>query len=571
MKYIGVSTPSWSIAGRRPTKNTREEQPERPLESLVKHKEDRGVSWSFGNSKLKRYDLVPKSVSNIPGPGHYNLNPQPQPQQPSKRARNLKSTRFSLHKPKVPSRGSFYPVSETPGVGRYDISSNPLNPNKGFTMGYKPGTLGDRLDKDKWTKTKKEKERGHSTENPDLKASPGPGAYEVRDRTIQAEVARKRRVWRGESFRGRSVERESRENRSQRGPDQNISLPDCFDELRKKTSKKGTFGTASLGRKPSHDKSATQEYSVPGPGAYHFENNTIQEGAMRGKGAVLLGKWEDSDPKYGSQNEETTAENGDSYQEDYYVKKENLITPGPGHYDVRGETGKDTLAYSMGGKYNMLSQIVKQGIPGPGEYNIRKDMGRDPRKGARITSAHKRNKSLNDAEGYETTPGPGTYNLRSDSVDGPKYSIQFKRKSNSREISGERGIITQKDGYEGYKIVPPLGPQSYKPLYTQIFPDSHAPIFSPLPVPPPSSLLPSASPRHSPINPSLPSPSPVLPSATGPSFTKAPRPVGIGMSAQKAVFPEPGPGSYNILSTVPQLQKWEKDKLDVGGRKIKQA
>lgn len=484
MKFVGVSTPAYSFpmtskpnleAYRKPSADA----PLTDIRHLEAAKSGRQRPPAFSVGKAKRRPFVDERYAP-PGVGAYNL---------IKEANRPASRRMATSVDGIKLVKKF----ATPGVGKYDIAGD-MTAAMSKTFGYRfTGAF-------------------ESNDNP------GPGHYDVDKSAIGKEQARL-----AEQYRRRQMVRERRSTTRRREAEVDkpsvYCLPDSFDELRKTTSKRGTFAFTDHKRearlRPAEEdgKSAIS----PGPGDYDVEIDHIRDAMQRGRGASVQGKLAE-------------------------IRQTCHETPGPGTYKTPTSTNT-RQTYSIGKAKKDLAYLLQGIAPGPGNYQM--PVG----KAAAISMTKSLRKvGTEDKSEYKNVPGPGTYNMRAKVGEGPKFTMAFKAKDN-------RLLTTS-------SLDDNIGPGAYSPAFTQTHSEAHGQTFA-------RSQRPASRSRRF-ATPGVGDYSIEKEAGstarTGVSFTTAAR--GLMPEENIEVFPEPGPGAYNLRHTIPQLQKFEQDRLDIHGWKI---
>ena len=141
----------------------------------------------------------------------------------------------------------------------------------------------------------------------------------------------------------------------------------------------------------------TDKYSLNFPGPGHYHPNKYNASTMKQFPAWSIYKSERDESKQGQSK-----------------KKDRIITPGPGHYNIKHGRMPQGPMYSMGKKLKKNKSDI---FPGPGKYNaVDVHFPCEPKfsigKEARCEEDNK-NKTKKDKKDTQIgTPGPGKYNIK---------------------------------------------------------------------------------------------------------------------------------------------------------------
>lgn len=353
---------------------------------------------------------------------------------------------------------------------------------------------------------------------PGLSTNPGPGAYEIDITCIEKSIAKKQELYKRRQILRQERERLPRRKGRNDEPvnDTMYTLPDSLEEVRKKSSKLGTLGLALTARIAETMKGKNKTVG-PGPGDYDVVVDILKDSMERGKGFTALGKYKE-------------------------FKTQGYMTPGPGSYRYRSAITPDK-SYSVGKAKKDLSYLLKEMTPGPADYDV--NHGHTSKSVSLTKSARK--VGSNDKSHFTYVPGPGSYTVRSDKNEGPKYSVRHKSKYDScTESTNDKTV----------------GPGAYTPSVSYTQPDANAKSFTKS-VRPTLKRIKKPTPGVGDYNIDVES---ISTARSGISFPLANR--GLLPEESHEIFPEPGPGAYYLKHTIPQLQKFEQDKMDITGWKI---
>lgn len=483
MKYIGVSTPAYSIprTGKPSLEKYRKATVDCPLTDLrhLKAVDSHNVKApEFSVGKGKRSNFITRNRW-VPGVGAYDID----------RSASVKP-RSTNHKAKRETPKD----AAVPGVGTYDIEGD-----MSFGMSR---TFGYRFE-------------GAFTFN----KTPGPGQYDITHKDIATDQRSRK-----EQFMRRQILRQERENKpiSRKQEEANSHtlyyLPDSLDELRKTSSKLGTLSISTSVKAKRGKSVRALSKTTPGPGEYDVPVDLIKDSMTRGDGFTAAGK---------SKNYRSTS----------------FDTPGPGQYRMKSHA-LSSRTYSIGKAKKDLAYLLRGITPGPGEYeNI------DIKTSRSVGMTKSTRKAGNqDKSEHQNVPGPGAYDTRTKVGEGPKFSLTFKKRAQRM--------------YTDYSYEESLGPGRYSPLFTQTREDPKSQTFTKS-IRPTSRKLKRPTPGVGDYNVDFDG---NTTARTGLSFTTAPR--NLMPDGTIEVFPEPGPGAYNLKHTIPQLQKFEQDRMDIEGWKI---
>ena len=493
MKYIGVSTPAYSIPSRRKYNNLEDHRTDtyrcgyKDISDAVKKFKSHNIEWSFPK---KERTFPGSKPTGVPPVGSYELRKEPkEPKQEAKEEKNEP-------KKKMSGRDAIYRKEEGPDVGRYNLNFSYFN-RTGFSMGHKKEDF-----------------------NP-ASLTPGPGAYEIDPNSISKNQERgknhqARKILRSKMNSRRAGRNSKEENLIDTTTRSLFLLPDSFDELRKCRSKSGTFSMAGLSKSVSRKPKTPKP--TPGPGTYTVTIDFIKQQMENGKGQRLLGKYK---PMHLTSDD----------------------TPGPGKYQIRAPPGDYMPKFSIPkSQKDRSSFISNKGIPGPGDYELPSQ--REQRSAA--VPRERRDLDLSRDNSTKISPGPGDYEVIPKDNSGPKYSIRLKTHLHKAFQLTDRSVT--------------VGPGCYDPEFNSAMAKTRTSMF-------PRSMRSTAERSNSANVPGVGDYVIEREGAnlrTGFSFTTATR----NPRKRLEVFPLPGPGAYNLKHTIPQLQKYEQDKLDLLGRKI---
>lgn len=327
MKYIGVSTPAWSMphASRHP--NPTDHNPTVLDASSI----DRGhlltkpssISWTVGRQTQRDDGLSHKKT--LPGPGAYELREETGNRRVAGEAKTRQADPFGRQEAEG-SRSAIYRRDYVPGVGSYDVAGNSLSYQQGKSMAYKADSLMAGVSK----------------------VAPGPGSYELNNTTIEAETSLKRkrydirnRLLRERQLKQAEAGKDGNDKAEEQRPQSVYHIQDSFEALRKISSKKGTFSKSGM----SKTTRSKGDADTPGPGFYKVKFDMIKQLMLDGKGAKLLGRFEP--PKQTDQE-----------------------TPGPGNYQTKSAI-ENTKTYTMSKAKKDLSFLLNNATPGPGQYEVK--------------------------------------------------------------------------------------------------------------------------------------------------------------------------------------------------------
>ena len=350
-----------------------------------------------------------------------------------------------------------------------------------------------------------------------LSKNPGPGAYELNNVTIEKDLEKRKKLYKRRQMLRKERDEAPPRKRKEEDPMNHTAyqLPDSFDELRKISSKKGTLSLSLTTRVSDSNEKSTK--GTPGPGEYSIVVDHLRESMEKGKGFTALGK---NKP----------------------IKTSASSTPGPGSYSHKSSITPNK-SFSIGNAKKDLSYLLRGLVPGPGEYDV---MDMKTVKSISLTKSARR-VGLMDKTHFTFVPGPGTYSVRTDKTSGPKYSLTFKKKTGSYHTDST--------------FEKTVGPGTYEPQFTQTKPDIYAKSFTKSIRP--SSKTTKATPGVGDYNIDV---DDIATVKTGMTIPNAQR--GLLPEEYNEVFPEPGPGAYTLKHTIPQLQTFEQDKMDITGWKI---
>ena len=507
MKYVGDATPAWSFPKKPKTRleDYRSETTNCDVPDLtegVKKFRSTQVSWTIPKSTQHRSTAGQNGKTNgVPPVGTYNLS-----RDLGKITRS--STANSENFQGTSNRNSTYGADITPGVGRYNIARRVFSSSLGFSFGSKVD--------DGWR-------------NPQ---TPGPADYTSMAHTISHRSARSSAVQHRKSANTTAIKFGQQEpqkpmsstqtgsdfRRRTQTPDANQTkpkplylLPDSLEVLRKTSSKIGTFARSKSVADTSSDKRQN-----PGPGFYNPLTDYIRLGVQKGRGYTLASK---SVPP----------------------KAEEEVVPGPGMYPL--PTTISNTAWSISKAKRMLGVILGESSrnPGPGTYNPK------PLLLARSVSLTQDPRDKDSKKAF--IPGPGTYDLRMlPGTETPNYTIRGRTKFNSPfPAEVEKASMLSQEGQ--------LVTRDYSPDYKAILPAERSITF-------PRAQRPDLG-RGTSSGPGIGAynvPRDGVEYSTGTTFGTAKRKQENNVDE---VFPLPGPGSYTIKSTIPQLQIYEQQKMDI--------
>lgn len=511
MKYIGDSTPAWSFS-KKPkaglddyrTETTNCDIPD--LSEGVKKFRSTQVSWTIPKSVQPRTPSAANSKSYmVPPVGAYNITNE---MGQGKRSSTANSANFQG----ASSRNSMYRTEATPGVGRYNLRRRVFSSSLGFSFGSKVD--------DAWRKPQTPGPADYtsvahtishrsavSAHHGGLK--PRPDSRQQQDEEIKHEVQTDvdtNATQTGSVFRKhKSSDPVSEEGRKL------YLLPDSMEALRKTSSKIGTFSRSkSIG---NDDNEAKQ---TPGPGFYNPHTDYIRLGMQKGKGYSLTSKSVDH-------------------------KDKTPPVPGPGMYPLPSSISN--TGWSLSKAKRLLNAILGESSrnPGPGTYNP------VPVVMARTASLTQDPREKQPTKAY--IPGPGTYNLRKNpGANTPTFSFRARTKFNSpfpAEVEKNYAML-EKEGYI---------PKDYSPDYKAVLPQERKITFA-------KSSRPDLG-RNPTTGPGIGAydvPRDGVEYHTGCTFGSAKR---TQEFKEDDIFPLPGPGSYTLKPTVPQLQIYEQQKLEI--------
>ena len=170
------------------------------------------------------------------------------------------------------------------------------------------------------------------------------------------------------------------------------------------------------------------KYSLNFPGPGHYHPNKYNSSVIKQFPVWSIYKSERDESKQGNNK-----------------KKDRIITPGPGHYNIKHGQIPNGPMYSMGKKLKKNKSVV---MPGPGNYNSidihfpcepKYSFGKEKRCEDNISKDNKE-KEKDNKSGY---PGPGKYDVKDNLFTKGTYFSKDKR-------SKEKKIITPGPGQ--YKI-----------------------------------------------------------------------------------------------------------------------
>jgi len=299
--------------------------------------------------------------------------------------------------------------------------------------------------------------------------------------------------------------------------------PDSMEELRKKSARSGTFGLRR------NIKASRRENKVesPGPCYYETEHNTIQGQLRNLKGPLFTGRIDRS------------------------LDRISAELPGPDTYSPRKVHKNIPPAFSMGRRIepSKIQRRLESELPGPGFYHVERPNTTGHFANSRSTRGH-------FADSKPNIPGPGRYNLRKERVtSGPQYTIGVRRYIGT--AFDEEADAHKKPGPGAYFSLDLSQAKQSQPNKARSTFLSHRSTR-------PHSTA-SSTPGVGTYNIGV---DDISHRITGLSFTKADR-NSNKVQEEEAYFNQtPGPASYNLKSTIPQLQKFDQDMLDMKGRKI---
>lgn len=366
-----------------------------------------------------------------------------------------------------------------------------------------------------------------------LKASPGPGSYNLR-KSLEKNIPIQ--------FGSKYYDDENKKNFRKSGPFLNPSYKIVWKEvggpkMKKPTKKKKKAKSVSKSRHSSVDESSKsntrtktdiinkkktdtcgkfgkakrmlgRKFSGPGPADYYSEIGFIQKRLKSGKGPSLKQK--------------------------YYKKTALYETPGPGAYRTVLRRKNAGCRFGTGKRSNLGANDLS--IPGPGSYETQKKNFEKYK--AKTLTREKRPSSQK-----EWIPGPGEYSLNARKTSGPAYRIGVRRKT------WVDNLLTQKNE---------TGLGSSNPLYKAIWKNLHGTVLNRNTV------------KKLKLG-KIYTPGPADYNNTYCShFGKGPEvSFKMGKREKNLLNDEEIRVQYDIKHTIPQLQIWEKEKLDRKGWKIK--
>ena len=252
----------------------------------------------------------------------------------------------------------------------------------------------------------------------------------------------------------------------------------------------------------------------PGPGAYDIELDITNNDHY--KGPKISGKYRD----------EIT---------------DSTRTPAPNHYKVIDKKNQKNITFSFSKEPKISSFYSDNKVPGPTHYSISTEFSKSEHK-RRCESFRSTNSSTFGfaKKGIKTvskSPAPDNYNVRTNLLN-KTFSIGSKRTPWLDDILNKKEIVP--------------GPMAY---YVKDSARKNTPHFN-------MSQTTGRFIRPKKIKKENPGPGAYnirgnICSKKGKSFGKPPRKLNFSFDDSRFV----GPGSYNIKSTVPQVQPWERDKL----------
>lgn len=319
MKYVGVSTPAWTLVGDRgnrggPIKKTTigPATPERDHEGKIltvcKDAYPKAPEWKFGRGKEREKQFQKKD--NYPGPGTYEK-------------KNLfNSKKSSGKRDHVISRAREMKYLNELGPGAYNPRKLTRSMPK-FSFGYKfteereeevvgPGKYDPKLKMRKsFNKSKLGtfgRSRRKGTDEMRKTCAPGPGSYFKSASSKRFRIGKKKK---------------------------------------KKTMSRGEFCT--FGSR-SHSRFKRLKSETPGVGRYDLNTHTIE-------------KWIKAT---GSRTNKKTKETDINFRNKSSSKN---MTPGPCHYSIKTDLTKSTApSYGFGTGNRPPLNIVDMEIPGPASY-----------------------------------------------------------------------------------------------------------------------------------------------------------------------------------------------------------
>lgn len=510
MKYVGDATPAWSFPKKPKTRleDYRSETTNCDITDItegVKKFRSTQVSWTIPKSAQNRSKPGQNEKSNgVPPVGTYNL------------ARDFgkimrSSTANSENFQGTSNRENSHPAENTPGVGRYNIAKRVFSSSLGFSFGSKiddawrnPQTPGP-ADYTSMAHTISNRlSRSFRGDSRNSRKAPMRPATQNWDTNPQKQMSSTQT---GSDFKRRTQTPEARAAK----PKQLFILPDSLEVLRKTSSKVGTFSRSKSVADTSSDKKQN-----PGPGFYSPLTDYIRLGVQKGRGYTLASK--------------STA-----------PKIEEEVVPGPGMYPL--PTTISNTAWSISKAKRMLGVILGESSrnPGPGTYNPK------PLLLARSVSLTQDPREKDSKKGF--IPGPGTYDLRTlPGTEVPNYTIRGRTKFNSPFPAEVEKASMLHQGSESVT-------KDYSPDYRAILPAERSITFA-------KAQRPDLG-RGENSGPGIGAynvPRDGVEYSTGTTFGTAKR---KQENREEEVFPLPGPGSYTIKSTIPQLQIFEQQKIDI--------
>ena len=498
MKYIGVSTPAWSIPKSNRKLNSKKS------ENDNKEKNDSEIESEFSGlkdfnefiEKLKkegplnrtepRTTHLPTKKTEDPGPGSYHLGKNIIKKSNNKKKVDFKEAQIE-YKNKERLKQKLELKNYVPGPGSYSLYTSLIKKHKAEFgwKDYNPNPIERKLSPGRY--------------NPNYqsiwKNSKGP-----RIRPSKNNKGRQKKVKIKEPMRKKSMIRSKSaksENSKEKRKRNLSSLSYNSKNLLRDTIYGGTF---SKFKKDSDNKKG-----LPGPGSYNLNHTDISLNLAKKKGYRLIGRKNNS--------------------------TERSVTPGPGDYNISIFRPK-SVSFQKSKRTSYKKRAIR---PGPGDYNINNSS---------LTKATSFSLSKKPKNDKSWVPGPSDYDIDLNTFSGPKY--EFNRVKNENWIDKKiRNNITAGPGYlnplyqaiwknqASYKISQSYderkklgkkklepGPGDYNVFNTYHFPE-------------------------------------------GPKVSMA-----TSLRMQDEKFKTPGPGHYEIKHTIPQLQDYEKYKLDQEGRKI---
>lgn len=505
MKYIGVSTPAWTIVGDKDRGRWKDLPPsDEPApghsQDVERHKFVYPVApkWKFGTNKERQKQFSKKD--EVPGPGTYDKHEEEIKEEDAKKKKNRTFGKSVSKKKfnKFPGPGAHNPRKVARSAPKFSLgykSTKELHFNDVGPGKYEPNFTCREFNR--FSSFSKSKRKG--TDEMRVTCAPGPGSYFTQSQN-QFRLGKKK---------GKKLER-------------------------------GQFCT--FGSK-SHSRFKSLKSETPGVGSYTIDAHTIKTW-IKAKGAKSR--------KLAKQRENNLKDQFDNE------------VPGPGAYSIKTNLTKSTApSFGFGTMKRPKLNNVDPKIPGPADYigNVLdpeeiEDMKRDTNnffgtskrdfmkipkdfsKGNKAATSHGKLGGADNAE--EDNDGKNKW-LKNPLFAGPKFSFK-----------GKRGNKFDKD-----KLRFP-GPGAYYTAHNFMLGLSN-----------PHHIIGTGD-RFNEIKPKSMTPGPgdydisMGLSQNGMKFPKSIRKDPANVDPEIEV----GPNTYDIKSTVPQLQPWEERAQKEAGFKI---